>query len=296
MVDGRMWGVALASSAAGQPFADDAEARLAGFTELVATAIANAESREALARLAEEQAALRRIATLVAQGVPPDVVFSAVSDEVTRLFGADAAVLRFEQESPAMVFVGVPGTSQTPVGTRWELQAGMAAAEVYRTGRSARFGPADWSSGSGPAPAAARRLGLVSAVTSPVAVEGRLWGAMSVASTDGPLPAGAEGRLEKFTELLATAIANAESRSELAASRRRIVAASDEARRRIERDLHDGIQQRVVSLGLAVRAAEANASADRGDLQAELARIATGLTDAAAELQEFSRGTTHDPL
>jgi signal transduction histidine kinase len=290
MVEGRLWGVALASSAAGQSFADDTEARLAGFTELVASAIANAESREALARLAEEQAALRRIATLVAQGVPPAVVFSAVSDEVTRLFGADAAVLRFEQESPAVVFVGVPKTSQTPVGTRWELQTGMAAAEVFRTGRSARFGPADWSTASGPAPAAARRLGLVSAVTSPVAVDGRLWGAMSVASTDGPLPTGAEGRLEKFTELLATAIANAESRSELAASRRRIVAASDEARRRIERDLHDGIQQQVVSLGLAVRAAEANAAADCGDLQAELARIAIGLADAAAELQEFSRG------
>ena len=290
MVEGRMWGVALASSAAGQPFADDAEGRLAGFTELVATAIANAESREALARLAEEQAALRRIATLVARGVPPAVIFSAVSDEVSRLFGADAAVLKFEQESPAMVFVGVPKTSQTPVGTRWELQTGVAAAEVYRTGRSARFGTADWSSGNGPASAAARRLGLVSAVTSPVAVEGRLWGAMSVASANGPLPAGAEGRLEKFTELLATAIANAENRSELAASRRRIVAASDEARRRIERDLHDGIQQQVVSLGLAVRAAEANAPADCSNLQAELARIAIGLADAAAELQEFSRG------
>ena len=112
---------------------------------------------------------------------------------------------------------------------------------------------------------------------------------MSVASTDGPLPAGAEGRLEKFTELLATAIANAESRSELAASRRRIVAASDEARRRIERDLHDGIQQQVVSLGLAVRAAEAKAAADGGDLQAELARIAIGLADAAVENCRSSR-------
>jgi signal transduction histidine kinase len=99
-----------------------------------------------------------------------------------------------------------------------------------------------------------------------------------------------EGRLEKFTELLGTAIANAESRSELAASRRRIVAASDEARRRIERDLHDGTQQRLVSLGLLVRAAEADIPADRGDLQAGLSRIAAGLADAVAELQEFSRG------
>jgi signal transduction histidine kinase len=113
---------------------------------------------------------------------------------------------------------------------------------------------------------------------------------MIVVSTDEPLPLGLEGRLEKFTELLATAIANAESRSELAASRRRIVAASDQARRRIERDLHDGTQQRLVSLGLAARAAEANVPADQRDLRAELSRIAEGLADAVAELQEFSRG------
>jgi signal transduction histidine kinase len=133
-------------------------------------------------------------------------------------------------------------------------------------------------------------MGIVSSVASPIVVEGRLWGAMNVASTDELLPFGTEGRLEKFTELLATAIANAESRSELAASRRRIVAASDEARRRIERDLHDGTQQRLVSLGLAAGAAQADAAAGRGDLRAELSRIAAGLADAVAELQEFSRG------
>jgi signal transduction histidine kinase/ketosteroid isomerase-like protein len=289
-VDGRMWGVAFASSTADQPFADDAEARLADFTELVATAIANAESREALARLAEEQAALRRMATLVAQGVPPVEIFSAVSDELARLFSADAAVLRFEHDGPAVVFVGVSKFLELPIGTRWEFQAGMASAEVYRTGRSARVDAMDWSSASGPVAAAARRLGVVSTVVSPIVVEGRLWGAMSVSSFNEPLPVDTEGRLEKFTELLATAIANAESRSELAASRRRIVAASDEARRRIERDLHDGTQQRLVSLEMAVRAAEADIPADRGDLRAELSRIAVGLLDAVAELQEFSRG------
>ena len=166
----------------------------------------------------------------------------------------------------------------------------MASAEVYRTGCSARVDAMDWSSASGPVAGAARRMGIVSTVASPIVVEGRLWGAMSVASTDEVLPFGMEGRLEKFTELLATAIANAESRSELAASRRRIVAASDQARRRIERDLHDGTQQRLVSLGLAARAAEADVPADRGDLRAELSRIAAGLADAVAELQEFSRG------
>ena len=268
----------------------DTEARLASFTELVATAIANAESRAALTRLAEEQAALRRVATLVARGVPPAEIFSAVSDEVARLFRAQAGVLRFEHDGPAVVFVGVSKTLDLPVGTRWEFQPGMASAEVYRTGRSARVDAMDWSSASGPVAGAARRMGIVSSVASPIVVEGRLWGAMNVASTDELLPFGLEGRLEKFTELLATAIANAESRSELAASRRRIVAASDEARRRIERDLHDGTQQRLVSLGLAARAAQADGAADRGDLRAELSRIAAGLADAVAELQEFSRG------
>ena len=111
-----------------------------------------------------------------------------------------------------------------------------------------------------------------------------------VASTGEEPPPDTEARLAAFTELIATAIANADSRSELAASRRRIVAASDEARRRIERDLHDGTQQRLASLGLAVRAAEADVPPDRGDLRAELSRIATGLADAVTDLQEFSRG------
>jgi signal transduction histidine kinase len=222
--------------------------------------------------------------------VPPDEIFSAVSDEVTRLFGVQAAVLRFEHDGPAVVFVGVPNTLDLPVGTRWEFQPGMASAEVYRTGRSARVDAMDWLSASGPVAGAARRLGIVSSVASPVVVEGRLWGVMNVASTDEPLPFGLEGRLEKFTGLVATAIANAESRSELAASRRRIVAASDQARRRIERDLHDGTQQRLVSLALEARLAQADAAAGRDDLRAELSRIAAGLADAVTELQEFSRG------
>ena len=290
MVEGRLWGALGIGTRTEQPLPPDAEARLASFTELVATAIANAESRAALTRLAEEQAALRRVATLVAQGVPPTEIFSAVSEEVTRLFRAQAAVLRFTRGGPAIVFVGVSKTLDLPVGTRWELQPGMASAEVYRTRCSARVDAMDWWSASGSVAGAARRMGIVSTIASPIVAEGRLWGAMSVASTDEVLPFGMEGRLEKFTELLATAIANAESRSELAASRRRIVAASDQARRRIECDLHDGTQQRLVSLGLAARTAEADVPADRGDLRAELSRIAAGLADAVAELQELSRG------
>jgi signal transduction histidine kinase len=290
MVEGRLWGVLGVGTTTEQPLPPDAEARLASFAELVATAIANAESRAALTRLVEEQAALRRVATLVARDVPPVEIFSAVSDEVARLFRVQAVVLRFEHDGPAVVCVGVSKSLQLPVGTRLEFQPGMASAEIYRTGCSARVDAMEWTSAGGPAAAVARRLGIVSSVGSPVVVEGRLWGSMNVASADELLPFDTEGRLEKFSGLLATAISNAESRSQLAASRRRIVAASDQARRRIERDLHDGTQQRLVSLGLAARTAEASVPADRGDLRAELSRIAAGLADAVAELQEFSRG------
>jgi signal transduction histidine kinase len=162
---------------------------------------------------------------------------------------------------------------------------------VYQTGLPARTEYSDASGAIGQV--ASHDWGLRSSIGVPVSADSRLWGCIVVAfSRQGllPLPADTEAQLAGFTELVATAIANAESRSELAASRRRIVAASDEARRRIERDLHDGTQQRLVSLGLAARAAETSLSANRDDLRAELSRIAAGLADAVAELQEVSRG------
>jgi signal transduction histidine kinase len=160
---------------------------------------------------------------------------------------------------------------------------------VYRTGRSARIDVGDWASAGGPLHAAGRRLGLSSTVASPIIVEGRPWGTVSVSANE-PLAVDLEQRLEEFTRLIATAIANADNRSELATSRRRIVSASDEARRRIERDLHDGTQQRLVSLGLALRAVEAKLPVDGNDLRSELSNIAAGLADAVEDLQEMSRG------
>jgi signal transduction histidine kinase len=283
VVEGKLWGALMAATRGVEPWAENAETRIAAFTELVATAIANAESRGALAELADEQAALRRVATLVARDVPPAEIFSAVSDEVEGLFGSGAAVLRFEDDPPALVFVGISNVFDIPIGTRWEFQEGMASAEVYRTGRSARVDARDVAP-------AGRELGVESSVATPIVVEGRLWGAVSIGSTNEQLPLGAEERLVKFTELVATAIANAEGKSELAASRRRIVAASDETRRRIERNLHDGTQQRLVSLGLAVRAAEADLPPERDDLRAQLSGVATGLVAAVEDLQEISRG------
>ena len=161
---------------------------------------------------------------------------------------------------------------------------------VFQTSRPARIdGYAESSSGA--LGVGIREVGLRSGVGTPVIVEGRLWGLIPVASyREQPLPPDTEARLASFTELVATAIANAQSRAELLASRARIVAATDETRRRIERDLHDGTQQRLVSLGLAARAAEADVAAGWGDPRGYLSRIAAGLADAVAELQDFSRG------
>jgi signal transduction histidine kinase len=122
-------------------------------------------------------------------------------------------------------------------------------------------------------------------------VEGRLWGTAAANSKQPePLPADTEARIANFTDLVATAIANANSRAELAASRARIVRSADEARRRIERDLHDGIQQRLVSIGLDLRATQAEVPAQPSDLQTQLAGVADGLTEALEELRELSRG------
>jgi signal transduction histidine kinase len=148
-----------------------------------------------------------------------------------------------------------------------------------------------YADASDPVGAAAHEEGLRSSVGTPVIVEGRLWGIVVAASTsDRRLPRCTEARLAAFTVLVATAIANAESRAELAASRARVVAAGDETRRRIERDLHDGTQQRLVSLGLELRAAETMVPAELTELREQLSGATKGLGDVVENLQEISRG------
>jgi signal transduction histidine kinase len=257
----------------------------------VATAIANAESRAGLARLAEEQAALRRVATLVARGVPPKEVFAAVTEEPGRLLSVEyAAMGRYEPDGTITV-VAVWGRTgdPVPVGGWWTLGGKNVATLVFETGRPARID--NYADASGPLGVTAPEAGLGSRVGTPVIVEGRLWGVMTVSSRpEQPLPADIEARLAKFTELVATAIANAESRGELMASRTRIVAASDETRKRIERDLHDGTQQRLVSLGLELRAAQATVPPQLGELDGALSRVAEGLAGVFDELREISHG------
>ena len=289
LVEGKLWGALVAGTRGLEPWAENAETRIAAFTELVATAIANAESREALAKLADEQVALRRVATMVAQGASPQDLFDAVAEEVGRLLlAANVSMGRYEPDDSvtSMASWSSAGPVFTP-GVRWQIKGTNVAWMVLQTGRPARID--DYSAATDPIGVAVREAGYKSAVGSPIVVEGHLWGVISAASTEGPMPPGAEARLASFTELVATAIANAESSAELAASRRRIVAASDEARRRIERDLHDGVQQRLVSLGLRLGLVEAALPPDP-DLSAQVGQIAGDVTGVLEELVEISRG------
>jgi signal transduction histidine kinase len=161
---------------------------------------------------------------------------------------------------------------------------------VWRTGRSAQVDEDVWSSVSDRAADTLRELGIRSIVASPIIVEGRLWGVVTVLTRREPFPSDTADRLADFTELVATAVGNAESRAELAASRTRIVAAADETRRRIERDLHDGTQQRLVSLGLELRLAQSMVPAELPELEAEIGRVANELNGVVEDLREIARG------
>jgi signal transduction histidine kinase len=282
----------IAASTHGEPLPRSTEERLADFTELVATAIANAEARAELRRVADEQAALRRVATLVAHGAAPPAVFEAVTEEIGRLLPADITVLYRYDPGGQLTRVGawsrtgqpLPAMDHAPLGGR------NVTTLVFQTGRAARVDRYD----DDPGPSAVvwiAEAGLRSSVGAPVSVEGRLWGVVVASATsDQTLPDDTESRLAGFTELIATAIANAEAQAELTASRARIVATADETRRRIERDLHDGAQQRLVSTALQLRAAQAAVPAELEQLGTELDRVATALTSTLDELREYARG------
>jgi signal transduction histidine kinase len=179
---------------------------------------------------------------------------------------------------------------EVPVGTRVKLRDYQPTALVWRTGRPAQVNEDSWSGVSDPVADAMRALGVRSMMASPVMVEGGLWGVVSASTTRGPFPPGTADRMADFTELVATAVGNAESRAEIAASRTRIVAAADETRRRIERDLHDGTQQRLVSLGLELRLVQSVVPAELPELQAEIDWIAGELGGVVEDLRETARG------
>jgi signal transduction histidine kinase len=292
VVEGKLWGVLFVhSKQTNQPLPRDTESRLTSFTELVGTTVANAASRARLGRLAEEHAALRRVATLVARGVPPEEVFAAVVEEVVRLLRVEVSHMgRFDPDGMFTVVATSSGAHDGfPVGSRWPLGGKNVDTLVFQTGRPARIdGYADASVSMG---LAVHEQGVGSAVAAPIIVEGDIWGVTTAGTAPGhPLPADTEARLSSFTELAAMAIANAESRAELMASRTRVVTAADETRRRIERDLHDGIQQQLVSLLMEVRAAQATMPPAFGEVEGVLSSVGAGLASLFDELREISQG------
>jgi signal transduction histidine kinase len=290
-VEGRLWGVMGVLSMHERRLPADTEARLAGFTELVATALANAQARVELRTLADEQAALRRVATLVARGEPPAAVFAAVAEEVGLLFGADLTHLeRYEKDGTV---TGVASwtklSDQLAVGLRFHLDGLSVARDVRRSGSPVRL--ETFAGATGEMAEEARRLGIRSSVGCPIVVAGDLWGVIAASTmSDDPFPRDTEAQIGRFTELVATAIANAEAHAELTMSRARIVAAADETRRRMERDLHDGAQQRLVSLALQLRSARASVPAEVPELAATLDRLGGELNGALDELREYARG------
>jgi signal transduction histidine kinase len=274
------------------PLAPDAESRLAQFTDLVGTALANAEARAEVARLAREQAALRRVATLVARERPPEEVFASVAEEVGRVLGvADTLMWRHESDGSAIV-VAVwteHGSAPLRLGARMRPGGRNVVSLVFGTGRLARID--DFSTASGPIGERMHAAGVGSAVGAPIVVEGRIWGAIIAATREpGPLPADAESRIEKFTELVATAISNMQARSDLAASRARIVAAADAERRRVVRDLHDGAQQRLVLAVLTLKQACSAFQEAEDDAPALVAEALQQTERATVELRELAHG------
>jgi PAS domain S-box-containing protein len=289
VVDGKVWGVLGIGSREGELLPGDVEPQLAAFTELVSTAIANNDARDHVSRLLDEQSALRRVATLVAEGASAEELFSAVAQEVAGVIGIPVVGVHRYEPDATFTTVGVAGDTSFTVGSRWPVENEGLGGTILATGHPARKD--DYSTMPGPVGAAVRDDGMVSMVGVPIEVNGSIWGFMVAGGGRGEaIPAGTEERLARFTELLATAVSNATMRAEIAASRARVIAAADEARRRIERDLHDGAQQQLITLLLGLRSAEGRIPAGLEDMRAEVGRFADRLTSVVEELREMSRG------
>jgi signal transduction histidine kinase len=248
-------------------------------------------------RLVAEQAALRRLATLVAQGVEPSEVFGAVAEEMRQCVPADTAGLwRFETDHEITMVAAAAdpeALARWPVGTRTPTDGNTLATLVQRTGRPARMDSYDTV--AGPIAARVRAVSVRAAVAVPIIVDGRVWGLTGVGSAQyGAMSDDIEARITRFAELSAPAVVagyrEEQKRQLLAEASQRLHRAVDDERRRIERDLHDGAQQHLITLALDALAAEASAPTELTELKHQIARIASGLGEVSLELQEIARG------
>jgi signal transduction histidine kinase len=267
------------------------EDRLASFTEFVAIAIANAQAGDELRRLVEEQSALRRVATLVAQGAAPSEVFDAVCQETGRLMRATNVNLAYF--APDGFNLTMAGWSfrenHVPTGTRLPLDGESINVVIQRTRAPARVETYDGVEGE--LAALLRQLGIRTEVGAPVVVDGKVWGALIAGSDKAEeFPGDCESRLASFAELIATAVANATARSELVAAQRRVIEAADAARRRLTRDIHDGAQQQFVNTLINLQLAKQKWSS-APDRAREMLELATQEAVAGVEsLRELAAG------
>jgi signal transduction histidine kinase len=311
IVGGQVWGMigvgvrnrrenvaASATGYSGRPVLsvesrDDLEARLAPFTELAAIAISRAQAYDDLRQLADEQAALRRVATRVAEGAPANEIFDAVSSEIASALGLQGIEMaRYDAGATATV-ISAFGDHPFPAGSSLTLDDPSVRSTIFRTGSPARID--DYTVLPGAIAEDTRSTGFRSAIGVPIVVEGNAWGAI-IAFSRGPdpIPERSEIRLSQFTELVATAVSNATARADLIASRARIVAAGDAARRRLERNLHDGTQQRLLTLHLDLQQIRASLPEDEQSVVADLKQAEHELAAVLEELREVSRGL-HPP-
>lgn len=278
-VEGQLWG-AIVATAGQRPLPPGTADRLAQFAHVAATAVTGARSRDTLGRLAREQAALRRVAELIARGAALQEVFDAVATEASNILEhAPAGLFRYDADGQATLVARCGGSA--PVGLRFALDP----ASVRRSSEAIRFPTLEGTTYA--------RLGqdyqVDSVVAVPVTVEGRIWGRLATTTPAGSSSATAEHRLFEFAELAAAAVANAENKAKLQASRSRLVVTADETRQRLQRDVHDGAQQRLVQTVLSLKLGLDTAS--RGEDPVGLMREALENAElATVELRDLVHG------
>jgi signal transduction histidine kinase len=281
-VAGAVWGMVTATDPA-RPLPLDTERPLEQFAQLVAAAVGNSQARAELTILADEQAALRRVAELVASGAPPQQVFDAVTAEASALLGDLAVALMLYDDVGAVVVATC--NCPAPVGLHVPFSAGTAVDRMFVTGRPAHVDSYE----NTPLADVARAAGITSTTAVPITVEGRVRAALVSSDTVPTTRAAVEIRLGQFAELAAVAIANAETRAKLTASRARVVATADETRRRLQRDVHDGAQQRLVHAVIALKMART--TVEGGSAAARLVDEAlTNVERASSELRDIVHG------
>jgi signal transduction histidine kinase len=255
VVDERVWG-RLSALGETEPLPASTAERLERFAEFVAPAIAASDAQSAVDRLAEEQASLLRVSEAVARGMPLHEVFETIAIEASNLLGGVATSLMQYDSSGAATSVSAY-RSPAPIGLQVPSDA-HGIGDVFRTGRAVRVDSFEGTNLAG----VARELDVLSGVAVPITVERMIWGTLTASSSGSPLASDVEVRLEKFAALAAVAIANAQNKEQLVASRARVQATADEARSRVQRDVHDGAQQQLIQTVLALKLALAAATRD----------------------------------